>query len=481
MAKKSVNDPGSLGWTDDGNGFWSWSGDGDGSDCAGMVVSATEPTDPIEGMQWLNSDTAEVFIFDGAVWLEFPAGSGGSGGPDASSGGLWEQDGSDIYYDKGNVSVSGSFTAGGSVMFNGKDGLTSDPNNNILGVTSGGAIEDGVVSLGRDNSGGGEARRFKDGYFSGTVNATETQVNKSIVISRSNDTEASFQLRGASDKVTAIGIYGSGTGTTRFQYNKDFELGKSNDYSLSRFTPHLSIAVATGDAQFSGSVDAREINRNGYSGIHFTTNYLLPMDSTGAFSTGKVDLGHPSYKFKAGYFSGSVTAGQVVLETATYLNGSGAVIKNSTGGSGVIITNNGSQFDPIVDAQMNLGDPQRRWNGGYFSGTVTTNTLVTNRANNGYFFRAEYGSTGESSSFNHSGGNQLEIIPLGGLFKVNGTVSDESGPLMSKRGLISTLSTLRNATMDETQDIRESLRSAIDELVEGFEQEIATMPAGDSE
>jgi len=100
MAKKSVNDPGSLGWTDDGNGFWSWSGDGDGSDCAGMVVSATEPTDPIEGMQWLNSDTAEVFIFDGAVWLEFPAGSGGSGGSS-----LWEQNGDDIYYSDGNVGV----------------------------------------------------------------------------------------------------------------------------------------------------------------------------------------------------------------------------------------------------------------------------------------------------------------------------------------------------------------------------------------
>jgi hypothetical protein len=63
----------------------------------------------------------------------------------------------------------------------------------------------------------------------------------------------------------------------------------------------------------------------------------------------------------------------------------------------------------------------------------------------------------------------------------SGTVSDSSGPLMSTRGLISTLSTLRQATMDETQDIRESLRSAIDELVAGFEQQIATMPAPEPE
>jgi hypothetical protein len=60
-------------------------------------------------------------------------------------------------------------------------------------------------------------------------------------------------------------------------------------------------------------------------------------------------------------------------------------------------------------------------------------------------------------------------------------VVQDGSPVIDAKGLINTLSTLRQATMDETQDIRESLRSAIDELVEGFEQQIATMPAGDSE
>jgi hypothetical protein len=66
---------------------------------AGMVISATEPVDRVEGTQWLNSDTAEVFIFDGSVWLEFPAGSSVSGG------GLWTDNGGSISY-SGNVSVS---------------------------------------------------------------------------------------------------------------------------------------------------------------------------------------------------------------------------------------------------------------------------------------------------------------------------------------------------------------------------------------
>ena len=54
-------------------------------------------------------------------------------------------------------------------------------------------------------------------------------------------------------------------------------------------------------------------------------------------------------------------------------------------------------------------------------------------------------------------------------------------PVSTKADLITTLVTLRQATMDETQDIRESLRAAIDELVDGFEQEIAAMPAPEPE
>jgi hypothetical protein len=42
-----------------------------------MVISATEPTDPVTGMQWLDSTTAIVWVWDDDKWLEFPAGKGG--------------------------------------------------------------------------------------------------------------------------------------------------------------------------------------------------------------------------------------------------------------------------------------------------------------------------------------------------------------------------------------------------------------------
>jgi hypothetical protein len=66
-------------------------------------------------------------------------------------------------------------------------------------------------------------------------------------------------------------------------------------------------------------------------------------------------------------------------------------------------------------------------------------------------------------------------VDISGSLYVNGT------PKIGYSELITTLVTLRKATMDETQDIRESLRDAIDELVAGFEQEIAAMPAPEPE
>ena len=42
---------------------------------AGMVISESEPKDPVDGMQWLESTTAKVWIYDDGKWLEFPSAS----------------------------------------------------------------------------------------------------------------------------------------------------------------------------------------------------------------------------------------------------------------------------------------------------------------------------------------------------------------------------------------------------------------------
>ena len=39
---------------------------------SGMVISDAEPTDKVDGMQWLESTTGRVWIWDADKWLEFP-------------------------------------------------------------------------------------------------------------------------------------------------------------------------------------------------------------------------------------------------------------------------------------------------------------------------------------------------------------------------------------------------------------------------
>ena len=59
-------------------GMWkSIAGEGGAGTGAGMVISPTEPADPVTGMQWLDSTTGLVFIWDDDKWIEFPHGFNG--------------------------------------------------------------------------------------------------------------------------------------------------------------------------------------------------------------------------------------------------------------------------------------------------------------------------------------------------------------------------------------------------------------------
>jgi len=53
---------------------------GGGGTGAGMVISETEPANPVDGMQWMDATTAIVWVWDEDKWLEFPAGKGGPSG-----------------------------------------------------------------------------------------------------------------------------------------------------------------------------------------------------------------------------------------------------------------------------------------------------------------------------------------------------------------------------------------------------------------
>ena len=63
-------------------------GDSSGGDGAGMVIQPDEPADPVTGMQWMDSTTGRIWIWDDDKWLEFPAGCGSGGG--SGGGSEWE-------------------------------------------------------------------------------------------------------------------------------------------------------------------------------------------------------------------------------------------------------------------------------------------------------------------------------------------------------------------------------------------------------
>ena len=102
MNQRVIADPSQHGWVEV-DGKWVW--DADGGAGAGMVISETEPTDPVEGMQWLNPNTGLVLFWDDSKWLQMPTtGAAGKDGVDGVDG-LWTDEGNDsISYD-GNVGI----------------------------------------------------------------------------------------------------------------------------------------------------------------------------------------------------------------------------------------------------------------------------------------------------------------------------------------------------------------------------------------
>jgi hypothetical protein len=102
-----------------------------------------------------------------------------------------------------------------------------------------------------------------------------------------------------------------------------------------------------------------------------------------------------------------------------------------------------------------------------------------NQAANGIIINSS-GASVDSTTVGHiiikSSTQDLRSLPNGG-FAMN------RDPIIGTRSLINTLSTLRNATKDETtlEGLRDSIGNAIGGLIEKYEAEIATMPAPEPE
>jgi hypothetical protein len=363
MNTKVVPNPEQKGWeengaTTDGTPIYKWesggvSGNGSGTG-AGMVISPTPPTDKVTGMQWLNSTTAEVFIWDEDKWVEMPAGSGGD---------LWtDNGGNSISYD-GNVGINANSETPLTI---GKAGTTALWEWDLQA----GAV-DSIRLSAKNPSGGYYAQDALVVDSGGTVT-----VNGDLLAAKS-DAGADALAVGY-----RAGLTNQGASATAVGYVAGYENQSEHATALGRGAGY------SGQGDFATAIgrDAAVYNQGSYS----------------------VAIG-----YSAGY--------QDQAANGIIINSSGMAI-NSTNAHAITIQSGSSRF--------------LHYNG--------------------------------SDAWTFAGG------PVNGLngFRQNGA------PVIDAKGLISTLATLRNATKDETQDIRESLRSAIDELVAEFEQEIAAMPAG---
>jgi hypothetical protein len=136
-------------------------------------------------------------------------------------------------------------------------------------------------------------------------------------------------------------------------------------------------------------------------------------------------------------FSGTVTVNAATVWDAGIYRASGNIANGGNGiyfnGNGVLPANSGGTAD--TTAKFDLGSSSYRW-------------------------KNVYGTTARMDVFIQDG-----------------------SPVVDAKGLINTLSTLRNATKDETtlEGMRDALSDAIGGLIENLEHEISTMPSPEPE
>ena len=243
MSERIVNDPSLHGWVEvDGKWVWDASGGGAG---AGMVISETEPTDKVEGMQWLNPTTGLVLFWDDEKWLQMPTtGAAGKDGVDGVDG-LWTDNGdTSISYNAGNVYIDA-------------DGVTQG-GDAPLKVYSGSGSQ---LVLAKNGGGAGISLGSKD---------------------------------------TTYGVVEASAGGGLSFWTGDGSLSQAMTIDADG-----KVEVANG---FSGSISALGIFRKNVGGVYFADSNVLPAGTDGWAANDVMSLGSDYNRFKNCYLTGSVVS-----------------------------------------------------------------------------------------------------------------------------------------------------------------------------
>ena len=351
--------------------------------------------------------------------------------PDGGGSSLWEQNGDNIYYNDGNVGIGASDVKG---KLHVSDGVSGNP------LTS--------------------------------------SLNTVIV---ENDGNAGISVVCGSGQMSAIALHGgSKASDASIRYIENTREVQHWVGGQQRMT-----IDANGDATFSGAVAS--------DGNVVIKGDLLPSKSDAGSMA--VSIGFEAGRTKQGYSSVAVGFGAGRQEQA-----SGAVsIGKSAGyniqsGSCVAVgESSGYNYQGYEAIAVGLEAGKSRQGGrgvavgvtagkdtqGAYSVAVGYGAGETSQGEKGIIINSS-GVVVNDTSAGHiiikSSTQDLRSLPTGG-FAMN------RDPIIGTRKLISTLSTLRNATMDETtlEGMRDALADAIGGLIENLEHEIAAMPAPEPE
>jgi hypothetical protein len=446
--------------------------------------------------------TAAKFIGDGSELDNLPAGS------------QWLNNGDDIYYNDGNVGVGASgasldekLVIQGNIKLRGANGVWFTNTSDVMGLQ---AVNSNILQL-QANATAGELR-FQ------TAGSTQMTVSKDGDVGiNAIDPKALLDIRQDDDTadIARLRIWGK-TNNPMLIVSGD-EAENAIDFKATGSTAGASLTWTTSGSQ------SMALDGSGRLGIGMEpTRSTFDLTADEQLEEWKTKAKKASWEIVTdGEFSQEPTEELVEqwieargAEDKLQVNGDGffagavksdAIYSRFGSAHGISFADNSGSVSvaPVRsgtdDGTVDLGQSDRRWKDGYFSGAVSVGNLkisdssIYRTGQAGLFFGTTSGAlrvmlpTNSSGVVDNSvslslgsGTNQFASAHFAGT--VNATEFMRGGvPVTTKLDLINTLSTLRKATMDETQDIRESLRSAIDELISGFEQEIATMPAPEPE
>ena len=323
---------------------WVWDGEKwvstavDGGAGAGMVISETEPTDKVEGMQWLNPTTGLVLFWDDEKWLQMPGSQDGADGVD----GVWEEDANGASY-TGNVTVTGDLLASKS---------DAGANAFAAGINAG-QITQGIntVAVGFES---GQTTQGVNGVAVGCLAGRAEQGDDAVAVGRS----AGQITQGKS--ATAVGYTAGQTNQGEYSTAIGYEAGLDDQGSFS--TAVGCSAGKINQSQYAVAVGVNAgLSDQGYVGT--AVGYSAGQTSQGNYG---VALGYAAGQSGQGGYSIAIgtNAGQTNQGSYGIIINSSAVERTSTHSGHIHIKSSKASLD--FDPQ--IGSGQWTFSGGPVNG-----------------------------------------------------------------------------------------------------------------